>query len=103
MEIPYTVEVRPDTGLSNGKLGVWLFLASVLQVRGRSSVRSRRRQAGHSRHMTWWPCRFDKHGKTTFITAFYAVPTGVGRCRLLLRCARWLQFCPFNPPCSSGL
>jgi len=25
MEIPYTVEVRPDTGLSNGKLGVWLF------------------------------------------------------------------------------
>jgi hypothetical protein len=32
-------------------------------------------------------CRFDKQGKTTFITAFYAVPTGVGRCRLLLRCA----------------
>jgi cytochrome c oxidase subunit 3 len=28
MEIPYTVDVRPDTGLSNGKLGVWLFLAS---------------------------------------------------------------------------
>ena len=28
MEIPYTTEVRPDTGLTNGKLGMWLFLAS---------------------------------------------------------------------------
>ena len=26
MDIPYTVTVRPDTGLYNGKLGVWLFL-----------------------------------------------------------------------------
>ncbi len=33
-------------------------------------------------------CRFDKEGKTTFITAFYAVPTGVGRSRLLIRYAR---------------
>ena len=29
MEIPYTVEERPDTGLFNAKLGIWLFLASV--------------------------------------------------------------------------
>ena len=28
METPYTTEVRPDTGLTNGKLGMWLFLAS---------------------------------------------------------------------------
>lgn len=28
LEIPYTVEARPDTGLSNGKLGMWLFIAS---------------------------------------------------------------------------
>jgi len=28
VEIPYTTEVRPDTGLTNGKLGMWLFLAS---------------------------------------------------------------------------
>ena len=34
MEIPYTVEVRPDTGLSNGKLGVWLFLASEVMLFG---------------------------------------------------------------------
>ena len=34
MEIPYTVEVRPDTGLVNGKLGVWLFLASEVMLFG---------------------------------------------------------------------
>ena len=28
MDIPYTVEVRRDTGLTNGKIGIWLFLAS---------------------------------------------------------------------------
>src|SRR5436309_7905120 len=32
MEIPYTVEVRPDTGLFNGKLGVWLFLSSEVML-----------------------------------------------------------------------
>ena len=26
MEIPYTVEERPDTGLYNAKLDIWLFL-----------------------------------------------------------------------------
>ena len=26
--IPYIVEERPDTGLNNSKLGVWIFLAS---------------------------------------------------------------------------
>ena len=34
MEIPYTVEVRLDTGLSNGKLGIWLFLASEVMLFG---------------------------------------------------------------------
>jgi heme/copper-type cytochrome/quinol oxidase subunit 3 len=34
MEIPYTVAVRPDTGLTNGKLGTWLFLASELMLFG---------------------------------------------------------------------
>ena len=32
MNIPYTVEERPDTGLTNGKLGVWLFLASEVML-----------------------------------------------------------------------
>ena len=34
MEIPYTVEARPDTGLPNGKLGIWLFLASEVMLFG---------------------------------------------------------------------
>ena len=34
MEIPYTVQERPDTGLSNGKLGIWLFLASEIMLFG---------------------------------------------------------------------
>lgn len=34
MEIPYTVEPRPDTGLYNAKLGVWLFLASEVMLFG---------------------------------------------------------------------
>jgi cytochrome c oxidase subunit 3 len=33
-EIPYTVHPRPDTGLYNGKLGIWLFLASEVMLFG---------------------------------------------------------------------
>src|SRR5437867_8043001 len=32
--LPYTVEVRPDTGLFNAKLGIWLFLASEVMLFG---------------------------------------------------------------------
>jgi cytochrome c oxidase subunit 3 len=34
MEIPYTITARPDTGLWNGKLGIWLFLASEVMLFG---------------------------------------------------------------------
>ncbi len=34
MNIPYTVKERPDTGLTNGKLGIWLFLASEVMLFG---------------------------------------------------------------------
>lgn len=34
MEIPYTVEARPDTGLYNAKVGIWLFLASEVMLFG---------------------------------------------------------------------
>src|ERR671935_806974 len=34
MEIPYTVEIRRDTGLTNGKIGIWLFLASEVMLFG---------------------------------------------------------------------
>jgi cytochrome c oxidase subunit 3 len=32
--IPYAVTPRPDTGLTNGKMGVWLFLASEVMLFG---------------------------------------------------------------------
>jgi cytochrome c oxidase subunit 3 len=34
MEIPYTVAIRRDTGLTNGKIGIWLFLASEVMLFG---------------------------------------------------------------------
>lgn len=34
IEIPHTVHARPDTGLYNGKLGIWLFLASEVMLFG---------------------------------------------------------------------
>src|SRR5436853_798846 len=34
MEIPYTVEIRKDTGLYNAKVGIWLFLASEVMLFG---------------------------------------------------------------------
>jgi heme/copper-type cytochrome/quinol oxidase subunit 3 len=34
MEIPYTTETHPDTGLTNPKLGIWLFLASEVMLFG---------------------------------------------------------------------
>ena len=34
VDIPYTVELRRDTGLTNGKIGIWLFLASEVMLFG---------------------------------------------------------------------
>ncbi len=34
MEIPYTSKSRPDTGLYNAKVGIWLFLASEVMLFG---------------------------------------------------------------------
>ena len=33
-EIPYTVEPRPDTGVVNASLGIWLFIASEVMLFG---------------------------------------------------------------------
>ena len=42
-----------------------------------------------------WCCRLDSKGDTSTFTAFWAVPTGVGRSRLMLRFLRssgtWLR------------
>ncbi len=34
MDIPYTIQPRPDTGIYNAKLGIWLFLASEVMLFG---------------------------------------------------------------------
>ncbi len=34
MEIPYAVAARPDTGMNNARLGLWLFLASETMLFG---------------------------------------------------------------------
>jgi heme/copper-type cytochrome/quinol oxidase subunit 3 len=34
VQIPYIVEERPDTGLNNSKLGIWVFLASEIMLFG---------------------------------------------------------------------
>ncbi|MEP6809020.1 MAG: cytochrome c oxidase subunit 3 [Chthoniobacterales bacterium] len=34
MDIPYTTSARPDTGLWNAKIGIWLFLASEVMLFG---------------------------------------------------------------------
>src|SRR5215210_5270917 len=34
MDIPYTTSARPDTGLWNAKVGIWLFLASEVMLLG---------------------------------------------------------------------
>ena len=34
MQIPYNEELRPDTGLYNAKLGIWLFLGSEVMLFG---------------------------------------------------------------------
>ncbi len=34
LEIPHTIHPRPDTGLYNAKLGIWLFLASEVMLFG---------------------------------------------------------------------
>src|SRR5438105_12231096 len=34
MDIPYTVQPRPDTGLYNAKVGIWLFLGSEVMLFG---------------------------------------------------------------------
>ena len=34
MNIPYILDERPDTGLTNSKLGIWIFLASEVMLFG---------------------------------------------------------------------
>jgi cytochrome c oxidase subunit III len=51
MEIPYTVEARPDTGLTSPKLGIWLFLASEVMLFGSMFSSLVLLRSGSE----WWP------------------------------------------------
>ena len=44
--IPYTVERRPDTGVNNVQLGIWLFIASEVMLFGGLFSAYYRRRAG---------------------------------------------------------
>jgi cytochrome c oxidase subunit 3 len=66
MEIPHTVTARPDTGLYNAKLGIWLFLASEVMLFGglsrptSSSGWARSRATGRAAAQR--PGRYLQHG-----------------------------------------
>ncbi len=65
--IPYTAERRPDTGVSNGTLGIWLFLASEAMLFGAlfSAYALLRTSAAE------WPVGRDVLGTdTVFVTTF---------------------------------
>ncbi len=55
VEIPYISTPRPDTGLTNAKLGIWLFLASEVMLFGGlfSSYIILRLNAGSPQWRTW--------------------------------------------------
>jgi cytochrome c oxidase subunit III len=60
MEIPYTVAERPDTGLNNGKLGIWLFLASEVMLFGALFATYIMLRVGAP---DWHALTHDEHGK----------------------------------------
>ena len=67
---PYTAEKRPDTGVSNGTLGIWLFLASEAMLFGAlfSAYALLRTSAAE------WPVgREVLHGRTTMLSTLFLV------------------------------
>lgn len=87
--IPYTVEPRPDTGVNNVQLGIWLFLASeVMLFGGLFSAYFMLRAGAPS---PWLPLR-DHLGGAGVATLTLLVATAcVGLAsRGLPRCRRWL-------------
>ena len=59
MDIPYTVEVRHDTGLNNGKIRIWLFLASEVMLFGALFASYILIRTGSPA----WPARRHHHGR----------------------------------------
>lgn len=75
MEIPYATTTRPDTGFTNGKLGMWLFLASeVMFFGGLFSAYAFLRTAAEA-----WPPAALPHG-VTFAGVMTALIVGAHAC-----------------------
>src|SRR3954469_6838299 len=101
--VPYTIERRPDTGVNNVQLGVWLFLASeVMLFGGLFSAYFTLRAGAPS---PWLPLR-DHLGGAVFATLLLAVATGVAasssgnvpryRVRLAIAAFFALAFCAYK-------
>ncbi len=95
MEIPYTVQPRPDTGLYNAKVGIWLFLASeVMLFGGLFSAYVLLRvgaDAGHWPH-GWLDVRFGT--LNTIILALSAITTLLAWVGVQSRAVRQIQIFP---------
>lgn len=72
--IPYTVERRPDTGVNNVQLGIWLFLASEVMLFGGLFSAYFMLRAGSA--TPWVPLR-DHLGAALFATAHLMLATGL--------------------------
>jgi heme/copper-type cytochrome/quinol oxidase subunit 3 len=64
VEIPYTVSARPDTGLNNGRLGIWLFLASEVMLFGALFATYVMLRVGAP---DWYAMTVDDHGKQILV------------------------------------
>ena len=72
--IPYTVERRPDTGVNNVQMGIWLFLASEVMLFGGLFSAYFMLRAGSL--TPWVPLR-DHLGSALLSTALLMVATGL--------------------------
>jgi cytochrome c oxidase subunit 3 len=72
--IPYTVERRPDTGINNVQLGIWLFLASEVMLFGGLFSAYFMLRAGSM--TVWMPLR-DHLGSALVATLLLMVATGL--------------------------
>lgn len=82
--IPYTVERRPDTGVNNVQLGIWLFLASEVMLFGGLFSAYFMLRAGS---LTRWEPLRDHLGSALFATVLLMVATGLTASTL-----RWRRY-----------
>ena len=82
--IPYTVERRPDTGVNNVQMGIWLFLASEVMLFGGLFSAYFMLRAGSL--TPWVPLR-DHLGSALLATVLLMVATG-----LTAAAGRWRRY-----------